>query len=342
MTLKLVPPRGTRKCWAVRGTVNGERIERTTGCTVRREAEIVLKRMQKEADQDRLRLPSDPTFDDACRRYLRDARDGRFLERIKEEIGNTPLKLIDQDTVDDLAWELYPEGSPATRNRQVYTPIIAVLRHSGIGTLIKRPKGAGGEQRDVWLWPQDTDKLITAAWKRDPELAVMLILILSTGVRLSEALGLNCTDLRLTERHAFVRDTKNGESRSLYITDTCFDALLRHPRGLKRDSKLFRFYRGSAFYKLLKQAYADAGVDHQGAPVHILRHTYATWMKRYGGATDRDLLETGAWKDLASVRRYSHMAKDATNPLADKLPVPRLGYPTSRQINTQETPTDGC
>jgi integrase len=327
MALKLVEPRGTRKCFAVRGTIDGERIEKSTGFTTRREAEAVRKKMQKEADEGKLRLPSDPTFASAAERYLRGGGEARFLDKIIEELGSTPLKLIDQDVVDDLAHELYPEATPATRNRQCYSPIIAILRSAGVAKLIRRPKGAQGEMRTAWLWPEQAGKLVKAAHEIHPELAIMFVLILSTGARLSEALGLRCSDLRLTEKHAFVAKTKNGRPRSLYLPPAAIGALMQHPRGLKRDGKLFPWTRGSALYKLARKAYEGCGVDPQGEPFHILRHSYATWMRRYSGAGESDLIDTGAWDDAVSVRRYAHAVNGDTHALVDNLPLPHIGYP---------------
>jgi len=324
----------------VRGTVNGERIERTTGFRTRRESLAVLKQMEKEAAEDRLRLPSDPTFASATARYQRNGGDGRFTDKLIEAVGDKPLKLIDQDFVDDLAHELYPEASPATRNRQVYTPIIAVLRSAGVAKLIRRPKGAQGEARVAWLWPEQANKLAKAAHEVHPELSILIILILATGMRLSEALGLRCADIRLTEKHAILKKTKNGKPRSLRLSSDAIDALVQHPRGLTGREKLFPWSKSGALYKLARKAYERAGIDTEGEPFHILRHTYATWMRRYAGAGESDLIDTGAWDDAQSVRRYAHAAQGDMDGLLEKLPVPRLGYPVAR--NTQKTPTDGC
>ena len=41
---------------------------------------------------------------------------------------------------------------------------------------------------------------------------------------------------------------------------------------------------------------------------HIFCHTYATWMRRYGGLdTTAGLIATGRWRDETSVRRYAHV-----------------------------------
>ena len=44
---------------------------------------------------------------------------------------------------------------------------------------------------------------------------------------------------------------------------------------------------------------------------HTFRHTWASWMRRYGGADLQGLVATGNWRDLRSASRYAHaVARD--------------------------------
>jgi len=87
MSLKLVRREGLEMLRDTR-TVNGERIERSTGFTTRREADGYLKKALKEVAEDRLRLPSDPTFASAAARYQRNGGDGGFIDKLIEAIGD--------------------------------------------------------------------------------------------------------------------------------------------------------------------------------------------------------------------------------------------------------------
>jgi len=40
---------------------------------------------------------------------------------------------------------------------------------------------------------------------------------------------------------------------------------------------------------------------------HTFRHTWATWMRQYGGADVEGLVATGNWRDARSARRYAHV-----------------------------------
>jgi integrase len=40
---------------------------------------------------------------------------------------------------------------------------------------------------------------------------------------------------------------------------------------------------------------------------HTFRHTWATWMRQYGGADVQGLVATGNWSDLRTASRYAHV-----------------------------------
>jgi integrase len=288
-----------------------------------------LKKAEAEIIAQTFALPSDPTFADAANVYLDDSGEKRFIKPLALHFGNTAIKQIDQRAIDEAAAKLYPDAAPATRNRQVYSPMIAILRRAGVSTLFRRPKGGTGEERSIWLWPEQFEALLKAASELDPELAILFLFLVSTGARLSEALGMKCTDVRLSEGFAFCGKTKNGKPRPMHVPAAVVVALRGHPRKLDRgEARVFRWTRCGSLYLLAGRAYARAGVDDGGAPFHVLRHTYGTWMRRYANADERDLLETGAWSDPKSVRRYTHTVIGESARLADALPLPLLEQKT--------------
>jgi hypothetical protein len=99
-----------------------------------------------------------------------------------------PLAKVDQADIERTAWALYPAGSPATLNRQVFTPIAAVLNHAAKRRLcsmrvIERPGQPEGCVR--WLTFAEAERLIQAC---SPHLRPLVVFLLATGARLSEAL----------------------------------------------------------------------------------------------------------------------------------------------------------
>lgn len=328
MSLKLIPPRGERTNFTVRGTINGIRIERSARTGKAEEAKKELKRIQKEFEAKPPTISNDERFATAATAYMKDNGDARFMTPILKEIGTTPIRDLDQRTLDKAAEKLYPHAEASTRNRQFYTPVIAVLRHAGLHVTIRRPKGGNGAARTEWLWPDQFAKLHAAATKIDQELGLLFLYLVSTGARLSEALNLQCSDVKLDESFAFCGETKNGDPRSMHLPPAVVEAMKQHPRGLERKGKVFRWVKSGRLYSLARSAYEAAEIDDGDAPFHILRHTFGSWMRRYAGADDRNLLDTGAWRNAQSVRRYTHTIVTESARMANALPLPSVPNPS--------------
>jgi integrase len=248
----------------------------------------------------------------------------KYMRRLLEHFGDTPLSKIGQAEIDRAGIELYPIGSPATRNRSIHTPISAVFRHSGIRLGLRRPKGSGGNKQTAWLWPEQAFAIFEEAEKIDKEFAALLIVLCYTGLRLSEALRLTWNDVRLADGFAYVPDTKNGEPRAVFLPPVAVAALAN----IARDGALncFRFRKSGHLYSLLRAAAFKASVDlPEHSAFHLFRHTYATWMRRHGGLDTKGLVATGAWKDRKSADRYEHVVVSEEARKAVMLPTPRSG-----------------
>ncbi|MEV5407094.1 site-specific integrase [Streptomyces albidoflavus] len=172
---------------------------------------------------------------------------------------------------------------------------------------VKRPKGADGKKRTHWLWPEQAQRVFVAAAKLDLEFSIFLQVLCYTGVRLEEGLCLEIELIRLEENFAYVPDTKNGEPRAVFLPPNIVDAIKDHPRGLDREGYLFRYHKSGALYTKLRKVFKAAKVPMPPrVAFHIFRHTYGTWMTRYGGLDAKGLTDTGTWKDIKSAVRYRH------------------------------------
>jgi len=321
MPLKLDYPReGKTPFYYVRGTHLGVFVNRSTKTADRALAKKELKRIELLIERGRYEEKPGPSFADAVTRYVRAGGDDRFLRLLLDHFQEMPLADLTQTAIDDAAAALYPNASPATRNRQVYTPMSAVLKRAGVKTPLDRPKGSAGQKRTQWLWPEEAGKLFEEAGKVDRELAVLLILLTYTGLRLGEALWLQVRDLRLDERFVYVPTSKNEEPRAVHLPPFVVAALSGHPRGLDRGGRIFRFTKGQRLYQKLARATEAAGCP--WFTFHAARHTWATWMRRYGGLDTRGLVGTGAWKDSKSAARYEHVVTTDEARRSDLLPVP--------------------
>lgn len=94
----------------------------------------------------------------------------------------------------------------------------------------------------------------------------------------------------------------------MHLPPTLVAALANHPRGLERPGeRLFRLVKCGRLYTRLERARKAAGPDLAGTTFHTLRHTWAAWMRRYGGLDTSGLVATDAWRDRASAARYEHV-----------------------------------
>jgi integrase len=334
MPLKLKPPRqGKTPYWSVRGTYLGAYVDKTTGATRRETAAKVLREIKSNIESGRFSKTKGPTFLSAAADYIHATRQERFLKPLVEHLGETPLSEITQKVIDSAALELYPTATPATRNRQVHTIVSAVLKHAGIEQKLKRPKGAAGRKRIEWLEPAQAFALIEKATERDPEFGAFVTTLLYTGMRLSEATGMEVDRVNLRECLAYLPTTKSGEPRGVYLPPIVVEALANHPRGLDRPgTRVFRFRKSTRLYAMFEGVLEAAEITlPPRTGFHVLRHTWATWMRRAGLDT-LGLVQTGAWSDLASAARYAHVVPREEARRADQLPVPPLTGRALEQI----------
>lgn len=328
MPIKLISPRkGFTPYYYGRGTYLGEFVNRSTKCVRPALARKVIKEWEDQIERGRFSAKAGPTFLSAATAYKKSGGDERPLDKLIDHFFETPLSEIDQVAVDAAALKLFPEHSAATRNREVYTPVSAVLKHAGIDFQLRRPKGSRGRELTGWLWPEQAQALIGAAYKKDAEFGLLCLFLLLTGLRLSEgARHFTCDRLRLSESYAFIPRTKNGEPRPVFLPPDLVAALANHPRGLDRGTEpVFRFHKGGRLYDMLEEAATAAGVAlPERQAFHIFRHTYGTWMRRYGGLDTRGLVGTGAWRSEQSASRYAHTVVSEDAQKAALLPAPKI------------------
>src|SRR4030066_485141 len=159
--------------------------------------------------------------------------------------------------------------------------------------------------------PTDVRKLLGVI--DDIRERALFLLLLRTGIRIGEALGLRLNDLDIRDRkiHLFEGE-KNSMGRVVYLSD---DALFAIKLWLRRrdKNKAFIFYgQGnghlcystgrSRFVKYLKKA----GLEQKGYTVHCLRHTFASELLNADAdlATIQDLLGHG---QIEVTRRYARL-----------------------------------
>jgi site-specific recombinase XerD len=159
--------------------------------------------------------------------------------------------------------------------------------------------------------PADVRKLLSVL--DDIRDRALILLLLRTGMRIGEALGLRLNDLDIRDRkvHLFEGE-KNSMGRVVYLSDDALFALKLWLR--RRDkSKEFVFYgQGnrplcysagrSRFVNYLKKA----GLEQKGYTVHCLRHTFASELLNAGMRLEC-LQQLLGHQDIEVTRRYARL-----------------------------------
>ena len=159
--------------------------------------------------------------------------------------------------------------------------------------------------------PSDVKKLLCVI--DDIRDRALFLLLLRTGVRIGEALGLRLNDLDIKGRkvHLFEGE-KNSMGRVVYLSD---DALFAIKLWLRRRNKNqeFIFYgksNGHLCYStgrgLFMKYLRKAGLDQKGYTVHCLRHTFASELLNAGMRLEC-LQQLLGHQDIEVTRRYARL-----------------------------------
>jgi integrase len=329
MPLKLVPPRaGKTPFWSIRGTYLGCYIDRSTGSREKTFAAKLLQKLKRDIESGVLSGKKAIGFAKAAAAYMKAGGDSKYLAPLIKHFLHTPIEDIDQVMIDNVAVEIYPNATAATRNRQVYTPISAMLKRAGIERQIKRPKGWRGRKLTHWLTPEQARRVfkatarIEAPEKTKIKFRIYLRMLCYTGMRMNEPLQkLAKPDVNLKTATAILRDMKNGRSRLVHLPPIVVQDLRQLPGGLKGTGRLFSFHAGGRLRDLLKMTLVEAGVVlPRRVAFHVFCHTWATWMRQHGGLDTYDLVRTDRWADPESADRYAHVVVSEQARRADLLP----------------------
>lgn len=290
----------------LRGTVQGERFDRSTHTSVRAEAEQI--RAKAESDAFKRAVYGEravATFAEAALDYMNAGGERQHLTPLLKQIGLKKLTEIDQRLVDKLASDR-GEVQPATLVRQIYTPIAAVLNFAAPDHAAKvsfrKPKVRNG--RTAYLTPAEAEAWISAL---PPYLSRLFIFYLATGCRATEAVDLQWREISPAAHRVVFEVTKGGYPRGADIQKRAREAL-----GERGEGYVFLNSRGAPWHGydavnlMLRRYRAKPGNDGL-VPVHchLLRHTWATWAH----AVTRDLtfvMQQGGWRSLAMLGRYTH------------------------------------
>lgn len=323
--------------WYVRGTVSvwkdgqphSVSVNKSTKTRSEAEAGGILRQIQNEVAERNVsgREPS-ITFSAAAARYLKHGGEKRFLAKPLAHLGTYRIDQIDQMRLDDAAFKAYPSAASATRRRQFYAPVIAVLRANGVAIQFKR--APDGQKRTIFMRPEEAERILklmmTDPRYPNPWSPALATFLFGQGSRVGETLAIDGKrDISLPDRYAILRDTKNGRERMVNLCPRVIAALTTVPN-LGQSGPLFLRYDGRPYeprqsrgYKLAfwDAAVTKAGYDAKAYTPHTIRHSWATWF--YSQTKDVVRLKAeGGWES-SEWERYVKLAAPSIGKAAQKL-----------------------
>ena len=159
----------------------------------------------------------------------------------------------------------------------------------------------------------------------------ILMIFLNCGIRRSELVGLNLSDV-YEDRLRVVG--KGNKERFVYFGTPCRKAIdeylvERNKKVLTDNRALFGSRNGerisvTAVHRLVKKALTQAGLDVDQFSAHKLRHTAATLMLS-GGVDVKTVQEVLGHENLNTTQIYTHIESTELKIAAEANPITRLG-----------------
>jgi len=160
----------------------------------------------------------------------------------------------------------------------------------------------------------------------------ILMLFLNCGIRRSELVGLNLTDV-YEDRIRVVG--KGNKERFVYFGAACRKAIdsylpIRNNMVLTDNRALFGSRNGNrisvdAVHALVKKAFLKAGLDATQFSAHKLRHTAATMMLS-GGVDVKTVQEVLGHENLNTTQIYTHIESTELKIAAEANPISKLVF----------------
>ncbi|MCD8187966.1 MAG: tyrosine recombinase XerC [Ruminococcus sp.] len=162
----------------------------------------------------------------------------------------------------------------------------------------------------------------------------ILTLFLNCGMRLSELVGINITDIDFYELRMKILGKGNKE-RMVYLNSACVDALNQYlevrnnnPKAAN-ESALFLSNQNKRISKrrvqqIVEKSLTEAGLNGKGITTHKLRHTAATLMYQYGDADVLTLKELLGHVSVSTTEIYTHLNDNTVRNAIESNPLSKV------------------
>lgn len=283
--------------WHYSFTVDGRRYRGSSGTTEKRLAEDIA--IKQEARVRRAAVHGAEavlTFAEALNLYSLDGKNTRFTLQLLDYFGKWLVKDISGPEIRKAAKIIYPNAQPATWNRQVVTPMRAIINHAADAKRLQKISVSRFKEERVsrpagsreWL-----DAFCKAAKKLDmPETAAIARFMFETAARVSEACRMTWDDVNLQLGTAYLSRTKTTP-RKVFLTRAMVVDLAnirsRHP------ILVFAAANRSTIKKRVDKVITKAGLPRLTSH-EFGRHGFATEMIVRNDVDVATTADHGGWK----------------------------------------------
>lgn len=181
---------------------------------------------------------------------------------------------------------------------------------------VRFPKPNNSRQR--FLSHEEAIRLLEALRLISQQVARIATISLYGGLRLKEVLDLSWSNVDLANGIIYAQDTKNKESRPIFITEPIRKVLDEIPSGAPGE-RLFTTNKGQpvqwlskTFRKVVDILKLNEGIEDPRERVcfHTLRHTFASWAVM-GGIPLYQVGKAIGHKSMVMTQRYAHLSPDS-------------------------------
>jgi len=323
--------RNNSTIWWIDFTIDGKRIQRTTGTSDKQQAQEIHDRLKVELwEQKRLGTKPRKSWKEAVLRYSAEkstkasfASDLSHLRWLDLHLSEKYLDEITKDLISEItearkcpysiprskgpARYIEPSAGTVNRTLEIIRSILRLARddwewtdHVPTVRLLKEPV-----RRISWITRDRADELLR---KLPYHLSEMMRFTLETGLRRANVTHLEWEQVDLVRKTAWIHPDQAKAKKPIPVplSDNAV-AILRRWMGV--HEKYVFVYEGKPVVqtatKTWREACASLGL--KGFRWHDLRHTWASWHAQ-DGTPLHALQELGGWESAEMVRRYAHLS----------------------------------
>jgi integrase/recombinase XerD len=160
------------------------------------------------------------------------------------------------------------------------------------------------------LTREEVKTLIDSIKNKKHKLIVMMLY--SSGLRLSELVNLRLGDLELNEKVGWVRGGKGEKDRMFVLSDRVIEELKDFLKGKQASDHIFIGRKGKIsermVQKIVSTAAKNAGIN-KHVSTHTLRHSFATHLLE-SGESIRKIQELLGHASLTTTQVYTHVSAE--------------------------------